>query len=326
MKLDELAKLAGVSRTTASYVVNGKAKQYRVSDKTIAKVKALISEHDFKPNVLAASLRAGRSRTIGLIIPDFENMSYAKIANQLENRCREKGYQLLISCSNDNEQNEMGCVKQLLRRKVDALIISSALVTNHQFYAEYAGKVPVIGFDRKVNVKSALNVLTNDEQDAFQLADKLFQESYQRVLFLGAVPELQTSRERERGFRNALKVRSKSAEFLYADHFHKESSAKIFAQWLVENTLPDAIFVTSLTLLQGVFSVLLGQHKSIPKNLAIATFGNDDMLDLLENKVICSVQNHHKIVDSLLDITFKCLQRKSVRNHSPLVRDIICRN
>ncbi|WP_439287794.1 catabolite repressor/activator [Lonepinella sp. BR2904] len=327
MKLDELAKLAGVSRTTASYVVNGKAKQYRVSDKTIAKVKALINEHDFKPNVLAASLRAGRSRTIGLIIPDFENISYAKIANQLENRCREKGYQLLIGCSNDNAQNEMGCAKQLLRRKVDALIVSSALASDHQFYAEYANKVPVIGFDRKVNADNVLNVLANDQQDAFQLADKLFQKSYQRVLFLGALPELENSREREMGFREALKVRSKSAEFLYADHFHKESSAKVFAQWLANNLLPDAIFVTSLTLLQGIFSVLLSQNKAIPKELVIATFGNDDMLDLLENKVICSVQNHHKVVDTLLEMTFKRLQNKSSSDHSILlIRDIICRN
>ena len=109
MKLDELAKLAGVSRTTVSYVVNGKAKEYRVSDKTIQKVQALIEQYKFKPNVMAAGLRAGKSDTIGLIIPDFENVSYAKIANDLEKRCREKGYQLLIGCSNDNPNNEREC-------------------------------------------------------------------------------------------------------------------------------------------------------------------------------------------------------------------------
>ncbi|HBO37094.1 MAG TPA: catabolite repressor/activator, partial [Pasteurellaceae bacterium] len=107
MKLDELAKLAGVSRTTVSYVVNGKAKQYRVSDNTIARVDALIKKYDFKPNAMAAGLRAGKSNTIGLIIPDFENLSYAKIANELERRCRENGYQLLIACSNDDINNEM---------------------------------------------------------------------------------------------------------------------------------------------------------------------------------------------------------------------------
>lgn len=52
MKLDEIARLAGVSRTTASYVINGKAKQYRVSDKTVEKVMAVVREHNYHPNAL----------------------------------------------------------------------------------------------------------------------------------------------------------------------------------------------------------------------------------------------------------------------------------
>ena len=76
MKLDEIARLAGVSRTTASYVINGKAKQYRVSDKTVEKVMAVVREHNYHPNAVAAGLRAGRTRSIGLVIPDLENTSY----------------------------------------------------------------------------------------------------------------------------------------------------------------------------------------------------------------------------------------------------------
>ncbi|MGQ7168416.1 LacI family DNA-binding transcriptional regulator, partial [Escherichia sp. R-CC3] len=75
MKLDEIARLAGVSRTTASYVINGKAKQYRVSDKTVEKVMAVVREHNYHPNAVAAGLRAGRTRSIGLVIPDLENTS-----------------------------------------------------------------------------------------------------------------------------------------------------------------------------------------------------------------------------------------------------------
>lgn len=86
MKLDEIARLAGVSRTTASYVINGKAKQYRVSDKTVEKVMAVVREHNYHPNAVAAGLRAGRTRSIGLVIPDLENTSYTRIANYLERR------------------------------------------------------------------------------------------------------------------------------------------------------------------------------------------------------------------------------------------------
>ena len=164
MKLDEIAKLAGVSCTTVSYVVNGKAKQYRVSDGTIKKVEALIKQYDFKPNAMAASLRVGKSKTIGLIIPDFENISYAKIANNLENHLREIGYQLLISCSNDKVKNEEDCVKHLLQRQIDALVVSSALPYNTDFYQHT--NIPVIGFDRQILSPNVVNLLTDDEGDA----------------------------------------------------------------------------------------------------------------------------------------------------------------
>ncbi len=99
MKLDEIARLAGISPTTASYVINGKAKQYRVSDKTVEKVMAVVREHNYHPNAVAAGLRAGRTRSIGLVIPNLENTSYTRIANYLERQARQRGYQLLIACS-----------------------------------------------------------------------------------------------------------------------------------------------------------------------------------------------------------------------------------
>ena len=58
MKLDEIAKLAGVSRTTASYVINGKAAKYRISEKTQQKVMAVVDEFNYRPDHAATSLRA----------------------------------------------------------------------------------------------------------------------------------------------------------------------------------------------------------------------------------------------------------------------------
>ena len=297
MKLDEIAKLAGVSCTTVSYVVNGKAKQYRVSDSTIAKVQALIKKYDFKPNAMAASLRVGKSKTIGLIIPDFENISYAKIANTLENRLREKGYQLLISCSNDHIENEQDCVKHLLQRQVDALIVSSALPYDTDFYQN--ADVPIIGFDRRIQSPNVVNVLTDDEGDAYRL---------------------------EQGFRKALKDKTINVDYLYTDQFHKNNASNTFAQWLSEKgNLPTTIFTTSFTLLEGVMLVLLQRFGHVPHHLTIATFGHFEMLELLENPVICSVQDYDKISQSLLNLAFNAISKKhkNMANNAPLTRKVI---
>jgi transcriptional regulator with XRE-family HTH domain len=80
LKLSDIARLAGVSVTTASYVINGKAEQQRISAATVERVRAVVDAHGFTPNPQAAGLRSRHTRTLGFILPDLENPSYARIA------------------------------------------------------------------------------------------------------------------------------------------------------------------------------------------------------------------------------------------------------
>lgn len=323
MKLDDLAKLAGVSRTTASYVVNGKAKQYRVSDKTIEKVTALIRQHNFKPNTMAASLRAGKTNSIGLIIPDFENTSYARIAYLLEIQCRQLGYQLIISCSNDEVCSEMDCANQLLQRHIDALIVASVLPAQTDFYQGYP--LPVIGLDRTLNCSVQATLQSNDEQDAFRLAEQLVMQPINNILFISALQTLPTSQAREKGFERALdgKVTVKKC---YAAHFHQQDASQAFSKWLTKNMMPEAIFTTSLTLLQGVLATLVKQIGQIPPQLVFATFGNHDMLDLLPNRIICLEQPYEKIVQQLLEQVLSQLKKHKSVPSEMISRELIWRN
>ncbi|TCK01787.1 LacI family transcriptional regulator [Volucribacter psittacicida] len=331
MKLDELAKIAGVSRTTVSYVVNGKAKEYRVSDKTIQKVTALIEQYQYKPNAIAAGLRAGKTHTIGLIIPDFENSSYARIANALENRCREHGYQLIITCSNDNPANEKDCAKNLFLRKVDALIVSTCLANPQDFYPQTVNKTPIVYLDRPSQDTASLMVLSDDEQDAYHLAQRLLQshKKMNNLLFLGALSELPVSQQRQAGFARLTQEYGINANLVYAEQFSKEAASQAFQTWIDQHGMPDSIFVTSLTLLRGIFLVLLNHYQSIPKSINIATFGNHEMLDLIPNLVICAEQNHSKIVDTLWQLIDKKLNKKKalqVDNITVIPRHLLVRN
>ena len=94
MTLADIARLAGVSRTTASYVINGQAEQRRISNATIEKVMAVVRQHRYHIDPQAAALRRGASRLIGLIVPDLENISYARLAKRLERGAESRA----ISC------------------------------------------------------------------------------------------------------------------------------------------------------------------------------------------------------------------------------------
>ncbi|MFC3396672.1 catabolite repressor/activator [Brenneria rubrifaciens] len=308
MKLDEIARLAGVSRTTASYVINGKAKQYRVSDKTVEKVMAVVREHNYHPNAVAAGLRAGRTRSIGLVIPDLENTSYTRIANYLERQARQRGYQLLIACSEDQPDNEMRCIEHLLQRQVDAIIVSTALPPEHPFYQRWAnGGLPIIALDRALDREHFTSVVGADLDDAEMLAQELRKVPAESVLYLGALPELSVSFLREQGFRQAWADDPRKINYLYANSYERVAAAAVFADYLKDHPMPKALFTTSFPLLQGVMDVTLKQNGRLPNNLAIATFGDNELLDFLECPVLSVAQRHREVAERVLELVLASL-------------------
>ncbi len=311
MKLDEIARLAGVSRTTASYVINGKAKQYRVSDKTVEKVMAVVREHNYHPNAVAAGLRAGRTRSIGLVIPDLENTSYTRIANYLERQARQRGYQLLIACSEDQPDNEIRCVEHLLQRQVDAIIVSTALPPEHPFYQRWANRsLPIIALDRALESEHFISVVGDDLEDAKMLSSELKAFPSQSVLYLGALPELSVSFLREQGFRSVWQDDPRQVTYLYANSYEREAAAEVFSEWLNNNPMPDALFTTSFALLQGVMDVTLQRSGRLPTQLVIATFGDHELLDFLECPVLSVAQRHRDIAQRVLELVLASLEEE----------------
>ncbi|MDE9458663.1 catabolite repressor/activator [Xenorhabdus bovienii] len=311
MKLDEIARLAGVSRTTASYVINGKAKQYRVSDKTVEKVMAVVKEHNYHPNAVAAGLRAGRTRSIGLVIPDLENTSYTRIANYLERQARQRGYQLLIACSEDQPDNEMRCVEHLLQRQVDAIIVSTALPPEHPFYQRWTNRsLPIIALDRALDSEHFISVVGDDFEDAKMLAQELRQFPSESVLYLGALPELSISFLREQGFREAWESDQREVNYLYANSYERDAAAEVFASWLENHPVPQVLYTTSFALLQGVMDTLLKRSGRLPEQLVIATFGDHELLDFLECPVLSVAQRHRDVAECALELVLASLDEK----------------
>ncbi len=101
--IKDIAELAGVSKATASLVLNGRGKELRVAQETRERVLAIAREQHYQPSIHARSLRDNRSHTIGLVVPEITNYGFAVFSHELETLCREAGVQLLISCTDENQ-------------------------------------------------------------------------------------------------------------------------------------------------------------------------------------------------------------------------------
>lgn len=314
MKLEEIALLAGVSRTTASYVINGKAKKYRVSDKTIEKVMAVVKEYNYQPNAVAAGLRAGKTRSIGIIIPDLENISYTRIANYIEQLVRKEGYQLLLSCSEDNPEIEKECVRHLKQRRVDALLISSSFVStmDYCFYNDWENtEIPLFALDRTLSQSKFRNIVGADKEDSRMLAQAFNKLVKGSVVYIGALPSLSVSQHRIDGFKDVPLKFCNKIDFLYANNYSRHDAEIAFSKWLETHELPDGIFTTSFSLLQGTMDAILKKFNQLPENMTIATFGDNELLDFLPCKVISLSQDHKEVAQIAIKLLLNSLHKKS---------------
>ncbi|MWN31462.1 catabolite repressor/activator [Gilliamella sp. Pra-s65] len=322
MKLEQIALLAGVSRTTASYVINGKAKKYRVSDKTIEKVMSVVKEYNYQPNAVAAGLRAGKTRTIGIIIPDLENNSYTRIANYLEQLVRKEGYQLLLACSEDNPQIEKECVKHLQQRRVDALLISSSFVSaqDYLFYDDWRNeKIPLFALDRTLSTTKFRNIVGADKQDSTLLAQAFNNFVEGSVVYIGALPSLSVSQLRLDGFNDTKLNRCNKVDFLYANNYSRHDADLAFSQWLEHNEMPNGIFTTSFSLLQGTIDAILRKFGHLPESLTIATFGDNELLDFLPCKVISLSQDHKEVANVTIKLFLDYMDNQNYQSGTTII-------
>ncbi len=310
MTLVEIAKLAGVSKTTASYVINGKAKKYRISEKTQHKVMAVVNEHNYQPDHAASSLRAGNSRSFGLIIPDLENSSYTKLAKLLEQNSRKAGYQILIGCSDDEAEIEESLATALLSRRIDALFVATCLPNANEYYLKIQKSgTPVVAIDRPLDDECFGCVISEDYTSAYDLTNSVLSQSVKTVGLIGALPELSISKDRQLGFYAAARIHKKESIVGYGKHFNREEGKAVLSQWVGEKKVPDAIVVTSYTLLEGVLDVLL-EHTELMSKIKLGTFGDNRLLDFLPMKVNSLPQQFELISDSALALALNASAKR----------------
>ncbi|KAF1032948.1 MAG: Catabolite repressor/activator [Pseudomonas sp.] len=311
MKLSDIARLAGVSVTTASYVINGKAEQQRISSATVERVRAVVEEHGFTPNPQAAGLRSRHTRTLGFILPDLENPSYARIAKLLEQGARARGYQLLIASSDDDAASERQLLQLFRARRCDALFVASCLPATDDSYRELQAKgLPVIALDRVMNPEQFCSVVSDDRQACLQLTSSLLQPQPRQIALIGARPELGISLERAAGFKEALLDFKGDVLIEQGEAFSRDCGRQLMEQLLQRlGHLPDALVTTSYVLLQGVFDALQDfPLKSQP--LHLGTFGDTQLLDFLPLPVNAMAQQHPLIADTALRLALAAIEEQ----------------
>ncbi|HOP95009.1 MAG TPA: LacI family DNA-binding transcriptional regulator [Dictyoglomaceae bacterium] len=274
--MKDVAKLAGVSISTVSHVIN---KTRYVEKETREKVYEAIKALDYRPNTLASSLRKKVSSTIGLIISNITNLFYPEVVRGVEDYLAKYNYNLILCNSDEDVEKEKKYIEVLFSRRVDGLIItpskSSETRDNLDLFRER--NTPVVLVDRKIEGLEEDVVLADNIGGAHEAVRYLLSLGHRRIGIITGPLDTTTGSERLEGYFKALSDLNikKDDSLIYEGDFKEESGYRGVKELLSLPNPPTAIFATnnlmSLGALKGIFELNL----KIPKDISLISF--DDM-------------------------------------------------
>ncbi|MFK4639456.1 LacI family DNA-binding transcriptional regulator [Paenarthrobacter histidinolovorans] len=193
--LDDVSKVAGVSRSTASLVVRGSS---RIPEATASKVRDAMIQLGYVYNRQAANLRQSRSMTVGLVVTEIINPYFAELAMAVDEISHEAGYTIFIGYSRDLADRQAEIVASMIERQVDGLLLLPAPDTDPEHLAKQvnAANVPIVLLARKFGGFDYVG--SDNVRGAALLGDHLSAVGCRSVAFLGGRPA-PSLREREEG-------------------------------------------------------------------------------------------------------------------------------
>lgn len=312
LTLNDIADIAGVSKTTASIILNGKSDRFRIRAETRQKVQAVAEKYGYRANVYAKALQAQRSNVIGLVVPDLTNYGFALTAKILEQLCRDNGLYLLIACSDDDPAQEKMVIERLLDSQADLIITALTHHDPHHYQAIFK-QTPMLQLDRYIPSLNLPFVISNDAPYIAQLVEKMVRSyGLKEFYYLGGQRSFSPTISRLEGFNAGLAnahLAPASGWILHQD-YQPESGYQMMTEIVQKlGRLPEAVFTGSYTLLEGVLRYLT-EHQQMDKllrhELKLATFDDHHLLNALPFHIHSIKQNHEAIAKQV----FAMIQEK----------------
>ena len=198
--LTDVARLAGVSPSTVSRILNGTA---RVSDDKRRAVLAAIETINFAPNQMAQALKKGRSMTIGIVVQDFASPFFDETLRGVDDGLKGTGYTSIIASGHWNEEEETARIGQLVARKVDGVILLSGRSTSAAI-ARLAAQRPIVATGCAVSAPNTHGFTLDNEFGAHLAVRHLLELGHRRIAFIAGRSGHQDAVSRLAGYRRAL--------------------------------------------------------------------------------------------------------------------------
>jgi LacI family transcriptional regulator len=275
--LKDIARLAHVSHTTVSRVINGKP---GVKNATKQRILQLVKELDYQPNLVARSLVVKRSKNLGLIITTIRNPFYLELAQGIEDTARSYQYNVILCCTNYDLSLEGEHIRELKRRGVDGIILTSAQIKDQHVAALAHEGFPLVLVNRRVlepDLSEKVDYIGIDNVKGGEMAlGHLMRMGHRRIGIIRGSLESSVTVERMEGACRALARYGLAMEddLVFGGDYLKGTGYEAAKRFLSMSEPPTAIFSLNDSMALGVYDALMEQGVRVPEDVALMGFND----------------------------------------------------
>lgn len=289
MNINEIARLAGVSRATVSRYLN----DGYVSEEKREQIRRVIQETGYQPSAQAQMLRTKKTKLIGVILPKINSESISRIVAGISEVLARKGYQLLLANTNNNIEEELKYLNLFKDNQVDGILFAATIFTGKHRRLLKECKVPVVILGQKLEGYSC--VYHDDFHAARELTLLLLEKGNVPGYIGVTIKDESAGLNRRKGFEAALKKAGLSCrqEQMREGDFTVESGYIQMKALMKDIPDVDAVFCATDNIAMGAMKCLKEMKRKIPQDVQLAGTG-DTLITRLVEPALTTVHFHYK--------------------------------
>jgi LacI family transcriptional regulator len=269
--LRDLARMVGVSPSTASRALNNNS---AISEEIRKRVFKAAQEANYIPNSLARGLALKRSQLIGLLVPSIANPFFAEVSRGAHDVAHQKSYVVALCDTQRNREREELFSERLLQSQVDGVIVTGGVMLEERIRAWKQRDVPLVLAGRRSPGSGFSSVAVDDVSSGYQATQYLISKGHRNILFLSGSQDSNATRDRYRGYLDALEVHGLTPSVSHGD-YSMECGFEQAARIAQSASRPDAVFAANDLMAIGLIMGLAGAGMKVPDDLAV--IGCDDI-------------------------------------------------
>jgi LacI family transcriptional regulator len=321
LSINDLAKKLKVSKTTVSFILNGKAKEKRISDQMVERVKREALKLGYEPNHFAKGLRTGRTNIIGLMVEDISNPFYASIAKLIEDKVHLNGYKIIYCSTENNKSRGKEFMKMFTTLGVDGCIICPTKGMEQDIAAMVETGKSVILFDRKFRNRQTDVVMVDNKGGMYTAVEHLFDRGYRNIGLVALALDKPEKEHRILGYKEAAAALNIEAHvFALPFKIQRHDYVADIEKILSENRHLDAVVFGTNYLGVAGLEAIYKLKLNIPTDIAVVSFDDHDLFRVHQPGITVVSQPIEALAQTLIDRLLLNLQKGEQQDkHAELI-------